>query len=79
VEFEEREKALDRKGDKLRQIIDDIQDSWREEDRMRLRDTERAWMEQLEKDAAWDTSATPKESITWQSFLREMTYDTPGT
>jgi hypothetical protein len=71
-EFEEREKALERKGDELRQIRSDVVENWREEVRMKQRETERAWMEQLEKDIAWDTGTTPEISRLWRSFLREM-------
>jgi hypothetical protein len=72
VEFEERELALERKGDKLRQIIDDLQDNWREQGKMRQRETERAWMEQLAEDAAWDTGTMPEKSRLWKRFLQEM-------
>jgi hypothetical protein len=72
VEFEEREKALERKDDEIDRIFNNMRDDWREGSGRKQREIERGWIEQLEKDMAWNTGTTPKESRLWQNFLRQM-------
>jgi hypothetical protein len=52
-----------------------MQYSLREQSKRKQRDIERAWIEQLEKDAAWGTGTTPKESRLWRKFVRTMEYE----
>jgi hypothetical protein len=77
VEFEEFEKAVDRKGDEIRRISNDIRDNWKQGGR-KQREIERGWMEQLENDVAWNTGTTPNESRLWRNFVREMEQDDFG-
>ena len=77
VEFEEREKALGRKEDEIRRIFNNMRDDWREGSVRKQREKERGWIEQLEKDMAWNTGTTPKESRLWQNLLQQMEYEDP--
>jgi hypothetical protein len=71
VEFEERRKALERRRGETRRTFRDIKKVWLGGTENQ-REVKRAWMEQLQEDAAWDTGPAPEESITWQCFLQGM-------
>lgn len=76
--FEECQSNLVKEDEDVVRCYKATKAAWNEDDEHKRKEIERGWMEQLDKDKAWDTGKTAKESKLWSHFSQQMSPNWEG-